>query len=685
LNPITFTFKPWALSPKPFFIMRLGIDTGGTFTDFVLHTGDSIKTYKTSSTPDDPSRAIFKGLAHFFDVLPPDLEIIHGTTVGTNAFLERKGARTVLITTHGFADILIIGRQNRRELYNLEVTRSPAIIPSSLITTVKERMRFDGSVKIPLRPSVGRRLRSFCRRQEAESVAVCLLHSYANPVHERTIKEQLAGLQLPVTLSSDILPEFREYERLTTTLINGYLAPVISSYIKRLVGGLHGIPLFIQQSNGGMLRAQNVAERAIYTLLSGPAGGVHGAHQLAAAMGIEKIITFDMGGTSTDVSLRDRAPVLTRDQMIDGYPVRIQMYDIHTVGAGGGSLAHIDSGGLLQVGPRSAGADPGPVCYGRGDQLTVTDANLFLGRLLADQFLGGTMPLDPGAVEKAMSRLAARLDLGEEQVALGIIRIVNAGMVKAIRAVSLEKGHDPKDFALCCFGGAAGLHCCELARELDMHRIIIPARAGILSAQGMVFAEPVLDFMETLFLAGEDLKGPRLAGAVADLAQRGLAEVDRIFPGSRAEGQGAPQVNSFLNLRYQGQSYELTVPYQGDFIECFHQAHEQAFSFRLEENPLELVSIQCAVRLQRPQVSLPPYKGPAEKHPTPIMKKNVQFADGAKQVPVYRRGDLAPGSSLTGRALIVDDYTTILVTAEYVLEVDGYGNILLTRIIHGHF
>ncbi|MFZ5771231.1 MAG: hydantoinase/oxoprolinase family protein, partial [Thermodesulfobacteriota bacterium] len=373
--------------------MKLGIDTGGTFTDFLLLTDQGIATHKVSSTPDDPGRAILAGLRHFFPDpdhpygfrLPDNLEIIHGTTVGTNALLQRKGARTLLVTTRGFEDVLAIGRQNRASLYDLQQERPAEIIGRADCVGVKERLRWDGSVQTPLARSAGKRLRRLCRQQGIEAVAICLLHSYANNAHERMLADELRRLAIPVSISSEVLPEFREYERLTTTLINAYLAPLVSSYIKRLTAKLGDIPLYIQQSGGGVLPGETVGARAVHTVLSGPAGGVHGAFHLAAEMGREKIITFDMGGTSTDVSLCDSQPTLTRDYRLDSYPLRIQVMDIHTVGAGGGSIARLDAGGLLHVGPQSAGADPGPVCYGTGEELTVTDANLFLGRLLADR------------------------------------------------------------------------------------------------------------------------------------------------------------------------------------------------------------------------------------------------------------------------------------------------------------
>jgi len=662
--------------------LLLGIDTGGTFTDFVLQSDSGLTIFKLPSTPDDPSQAIFQGLKHFFgQQLPKNLEIIHGSTVATNAFLERKGARTLLVTTHGFEDILFIGRQNRKKLYDFNITRTAEIIARDLVVGVKERILFDGTVLRQLGKTVGRRLRKICREKKIESVAVCLLHSYANDIHEQVIKKELASLHIPVTLSSEILPEFREYERLTTTLINAYLGPVVSSYIKRLVSQLDNtVSLQIQQSNGSILPAANIEERAIYTVLSGPAGGVHGAHQLALEMKLDKIITFDMGGTSTDVSLCDQTPTLTRDHQIDDYPIRIEVLDIHTVGAGGGSVAHIDSGGLLKVGPESAGARPGPICYGfGGNKITVTDANLILGRLLPDQFMGGTMQLMKQKADDAMKKLAMQLRLEPVAAALGIIRIVNASMAKAIRAVSLERGYDPKEFCLFAFGGASGLHCCDLARELNIRKIVIPARAGILSAQGMVFAEPTLDYMQALFLRGDELNTPVLANTMKNLVDRGIAETKTLY---RNGDPADIHISRFLNLRYQGQSYELCIPYEKNFIELFHQAHEHNFSYRLQDTPLELVSIQCSLTVNRKKQALPRQKRSTHRKVEPFCEQPVYFEHTPVNVPVFKRADMASGIVLAGPALVVDNYTTILLPASFLLEVDELHNLIIQGLSH---
>ena len=657
----------------------LGVDTGGTFTDFVLQSESGLQIFKLPSTPDDPSRAILQGLTHFFgQELPDNLEIIHGSTVATNAFLERKGAKTLLVTTYGFEDILFIGRQNRPRLYDFNVTRPREIIPRSMVAGVKERMLFDGTVLKAPGKTIGRRLRRICREKTAESIAVCLLHSYANDAHEVQIKKELLNAGIPIVLSSEILPEFREYERLTTTLINAYLAPIISSYIMRLIQSLGNIPLHIQQSNGGILPASDIGKRAIYTVLSGPAGGVHGSHQLAKEMGLDKLITFDMGGTSTDVSLCDQTPTLTRDHHVGGYPIRIEVMDIHTVGAGGGSLAYMDTGGLLKVGPESAGARPGPICYGfGGKELTVTDANLFLGRLLPDRFMGGTMRLKKDKVNAEMTVFAEQSGLNPVAAALGIIRIVNASMAKAIRAVSLERGHDPKEFCLFSFGGASGLHCCELAKELSVKKIIIPARAGILSAQGMVFAEPTLDYMQTLFLVGNELKTKVLATKMKTLVNQGLQEAEPIIRDGR---KSDITIEKYLNLRYQGQSYEIRIPYEKNFIELFHQAHEHNFGYSLSDSPLELVSIQCSIKVNRAKRALPRIMPDQNNKVSPASEHTVHFEHGIEKVQVFDRNDIITGVMLAGPALIVDNYTTILLPSSFKLEVDELQNIHMEKL-----
>jgi len=660
--------------------MKLGIDTGGTFTDFILQTEEGYKTYKVSSTPGDPSLAILRGLRYFFPnasrtsgfTLPSALEIIHGTTVGTNAFIQRKGAKTLLLTTKGFEDVLFIGRQNRTSLYDINIKRSPEIISRSQVLGVEERITATGKVEIPYNSDHGQIICQYCKDNGILSVAICLLHSYLNPVHEETIASELAGLDLPVTLSSQLLPEFREYERLSTTLINAYLAPIISEYINKLSNTLKPNSLSIQQSSGGILPAEGIAKRAVQTVLSGPAGGVHGAYRLAQDMEIDRIITFDMGGTSTDVSLCDKVPTLTRDYSIDGFPIRTQVVDIHTVGAGGGSIANVDAGGLLHVGPESAGADPGPVCYGTGDRITVTDANLYLGRLLADNFLGGEMILHYSKVEEKLENLAQSLSLTAVETALGILRIVNIGMVKAVRAVSLERGYVPKEFALFSFGGASGLHCCDMASELGISKIVIPDRAGILSAQGMVMSEPTLDSSKSLFLTGEDITTQKMEASFFEMEEKLTLQMQNLC------NDGTLIVERFLDLRYKGQSYEISVIYTDNFREEFHASHEHHFGYKLPDIPLELVSIRSTVKIGNRDCVFPRQAIKKGHQPEEEGRVNIIFDGGGRSVPFYQRKSLSPGNSLQGPALIIDNYTTILVQFNFEMAVDPLLNIILT-------
>ncbi len=651
----------------------LGIDTGGTFTDFILLGPDgTIQSHKEPSTPDDPARAVLAGIGTL-DPARNRLAVIHGTTVGTNAFLERKGARVLLVTTHGFEDILFIGRQHRERIFDLDATRPLPIIGPEAVTGVRERVLFNGQVQTPLGASAGRRLRRICRQHGFASVAVCLLHAYANPVHEQAIARALAPTGIPVTLSSQLLPEFREYERLTTTLINAYLAPVLTAYVHRLQRHLAPVPLFIQQSNGSVLPAAGIARRAVHTILSGPAGGVQGALAIGEAIGQRRLITFDMGGTSTDVSCCDNGPTMTRDYRIDGYPLRNQVIDIHTVGAGGGSVAWIDAGGLLQVGPESAGADPGPVCYGKGDRVTVTDANLFLGRL-PDRLLGGRMSLDRERAGRHLARLGTRLNMTAEETALGIIAIVNATMCKAIRAVSLERGHDPRDFVLFSFGGASGLHCCALATELGIATIVAPERAGILSAQGMALTDPAIDLSQTLFLCGRTVDTATLASAIDRLAAAGRNEARRLGL------QGELHTEAAVDMRYRGQAHELTIPWTSGLEAAFHQAHHRLFGYAMHTAPLEVVGVRCRVRVQHPHPGLPPAGAATGAEPEPAGRRPVVFAARRRTIlPVYQRRDLRHGHRFSGPALVEDQHTTILVAHDFQATVDGLGNLLLHR------
>ncbi|MFP3867490.1 MAG: hydantoinase/oxoprolinase family protein [Desulfobacteraceae bacterium] len=654
----------------------MGIDTGGTFTDFVLLTDHGWQIHKVPSLPDNPARAILTGLETIMGRGPlPPLEIVHGTTVGTNAFLERQGAWVVLLTTQGFEDVLFIGRQTRPQLFNLAGSKPPPLLPRHRCLGVAERLQADGRIRRPLGASAVERLKAQIRRLAPEAVAICLLHAYANPVHEERLAAGLAELELPLSLSSQILPEFREFERTSTTVINAYLGPLLNRYLRYLQDHLPKVALFIQQSNGGFMPVHRAGAQAIHTILSGPAGGVNAAWHLGQTLGESNLLTFDMGGTSTDVALVAGAIPFTQEYQLEGYPISIPVIDIHTVGAGGGSIAYQDQGGALRVGPGSAGADPGPVCYGRGEQITVTDANLWLGRLWPDFFLGGRLRLQLQPTQDAMERLAASFGVPAAELALGIVRVANSHMAKALRAVSLERGYDPRDFVLCCFGGAGGLHVCELAQELDIRRIIVPAHAGVFSALGMALARPSREFSRTILWTGEQLQDEPISGEFKKLQGRALAELAR-------DGLTSDQVETgcYLEVRYQGQSYTLEVPWGSDFREAFHQRHQQSFGHFFPERPLEITTLRLRCQAQTSLASWPLLQSRPESSPSPLPSATeVWLPQGRARVPVYYRPHLPVGFDFGGPALIVEDFATLLVLPRFCGRVDAWGHIQLTR------
>ena len=553
------------LVPKPH--IHVGVDTGGTFTDFLIWDGKRYFTRKVRSTPDDPARAILEGLADL-----ESHEIVHGSTVATNALLERKGARTAFVTTQGFEDVLLIGRQNRPELYNFLATARTPLVPSELTFGAPERILHDGSVERELTTADAEALATRIRDVGAESVAVCLLHSYANPAHERLLGEKLKGLF--VSLSHEVLPEYREYERASTTVVNAAVSPLMDRYLRRLDERLGHGRLRVFQSNGGSISAQSAGHSAIHTVLSGPAGGVLGAAAVARAAGFNKIISFDMGGTSTDISLYDGAFTYTTESEIGDFPVRVPMLDIHTVGAGGGSIAYLDSAGALHVGPRSAGARPGPVCYGEGDQITVTDANLLLNRLDPGEFLGGRMQLDADRARRHIEDFAKSAGTSPDSLAEAIVQVANSNMERAIRAISVERGHDPRDFVLLAFGGAGPQHACELAEQLEMKTVIIPKHAGVLSALGMLAADCVRDFSQSaLGRDPEEVFRELEARAAREFAAENL-------PKAHFERQ--------IDLRYHGQSFEITVPYADRG--SFHDAHRTLYTYDHPGRSIEAVT-----------------------------------------------------------------------------------------------
>ncbi len=678
---------------------RLGIDTGGTFTDLALvdDIAGETRLHKLSSTPQDPSRAIIQGVQEILagsQLQPQSVAYLgHGTTVATNAVIERKMARTALITTEGFRDIIELGRQRRPDLYNLDLDKPRPVATRDLRREVRERLQFDGSVLIPLDEE---QVRSTIRELKARGVtaiAVCFLHSYLNPEHERRVKE-IAREEYPgcaVSLSSEVLPEFREYERFSTTVLNAALVPVMSSYLGRLESKAVEVGLAIapriMQSNGGVMGGIAAGERPVNTLFSGPSAGVIGASHVSGLSGFSDIITFDMGGTSADVCLVERgAPLITNQRAVGGFPVKCASLDVHSIGAGGGSIGWVDSGGFLRVGPKSAGASPGPACYNLGGtEPTITDANVVLGRLNPQHLLGGRMAIDAGLSERALAtRLGERLGMDSVTAARSMIAVVNSNIIGAVRVISVEKGYDPRRFALLAFGGAGPLHAAELARDLGISTVLVPENPGVLCALGLLIADLRADFGRTFITrcAEPDLDG--LNQACRQLEEQASAWLER--------EQARPErslLQRSADMRYVGQDYELPVPApsghlgQAEIVELvrrFHAGHEQAHGYASPDAPVEIVALRVVARslVSKPAVS----KGEAAGHdprPAWIGTRRVYFeeAAGFLQCPLYDRVRLLPGNRVKGPAILEQmDSTTVILPGQEA-EVDPYRNVLI--------
>lgn len=664
-------------------IHLIGIDTGGTFTDLVGWDGQALHVLKVPSTPTAPDQAVIQGIAELTGAPPDGLSVRYGSTVATNAVLERQGARCALLTTQGFEDVLAIGRQERADIYALHPQSAPPLIPAKLRFGVRERLGPSGEVETTLEPNEALRAAKAVIAAGVDSVAICFLHAYANPCHEeemqRTLREQ--GFRGPIACSSRVLPEHREYERTVTTCVQAYVAPVIDAHLRRLESAMgEGTKLLVMQSNGGVLSSEEARSQAVRTVLSGPAGGVLGASKIAAAAGYPKTLSFDMGGTSTDVSLCDGALQLTTEGEIGELPIRIPMLAIHTVGAGGGSIARRDEGGALVVGPESAGAVPGPACYGRdGTSATVTDAHLVLGRLVSSHFLGGHMVLDEAAALTAIQGLGEQLDLTPHQTAEGILRVAEATMARAVKVISVARGHDVRDFTLVSFGGAGGLHAASLARELGVSDVLVPQQPGLLSAAGILQADVVLDGVHSLFLQVPP-------GVALDLEQVPSVQssCDSLTADMRQRlvGMGVQLAScSFVwevDMRYEGQTHTLQVPLR-DAVNSFHEAHAARFGLRHSHRPLELV----AVRIQ----ALSPAHGP-----TPLRSRvgsgradvalvnpdHRAWWNGEElSTPLYDRRPLRPGHRIQGPALITEYSSMIAVPPGWRMRVDELKNLVL--------
>ncbi|MGI6877326.1 hydantoinase/oxoprolinase family protein [Microbacterium sp. gxy059] len=679
--------------------LRIGVDTGGTFTDVCAFDEATARVHvrKVSSTPEDPGRAIVQGVTEILDQIG-DRTIdevgyfAHGTTVGTNALLTGRGAVTGLITTRGFRDLLELGRGRRPSMYDPRADKPTPQVPRHLRKEVTERLRHTGAVETPLDEDDVRRAVRELRDQGVRSIAVCLLYSYLDGAHERRVGE-IVREEIPdayVSLSSDVLPEFREYERLSTVVTNAYVGPVVANYLARLRGvladrGLEAVP-HVTQSNGGVIPFATAESFPVRLVLSGPSTGVVGAAQICQAAGFDDIITFDMGGTSSDISLvQEGRPKVTAGMELDGRPVRSPMLDIHTVGAGGGSLAWIDSGNHLRVGPQSAGAFPGPACYGNGDEAAVTDANVVLRMLNPEYLLNGQMKIDREASVAAVRRLAGPLGLSVEETALGILRVVTANMARAIRVVSVQRGYDPRDYALVPFGGAGPLHASRLAQELGMRTIVVPEIPGAQSALGLLMTDVKTDFMRTQITPVDAAGAEGLDAVFDELASRAAEWFDE----EEVEPEGRELLRR-MDLRYRGQNFELAieVPEGHRFaadgvarvVELFHEAHERVYGYRSEDAAVEVVTFRLEasgeaahVDTRRDETS----ESDPQRAFVGIRSTCFDPSDGYVDTPIYDRSRLTPGDVIAGPAIVEQmDTTTVLLPGD-TCRVDDYRNLVI--------
>lgn len=648
----------------------LGIDTGGTFTDFIVYENGQLTTHKVLSTPKAPERAILQGIEEL-GLDTSNLAIVHGSTVATNALLEGKGVSTAYITNFGLADVLSIGRQTRKELYNLQPEKKAPPVASEYCLETGGRISASAEVIEPLTHLQLEQLVLQIKKLAPKAVAINLLFSYLDDEAEKRIAEVMPESTF-VSLSSEVLAEYKEYERGIATWLNSYVGPLVQNYLQRLQDALPEASIAVMQSAGGTIAAKLAGQQAVHMLLSGPAGGLAAAKFMGDITSRQGLLTFDMGGTSTDVAMIDGDLQLTNEGEIAGYPVAIPMVDMHTIGAGGGSIASIDAGGLLQVGPESAGADPGPACYGKDGKLaTVTDANLILGRLRADVFLGGDMQLDIAAAKNAIEPLAKKLKLSTEETAEGIIRIANEHMAHALRIMSVQRGIDPGELSLVSFGGAGGLHVCALADALAMRQAIVPRYAGVLSALGMLVAPRARQLSQTFThvlnaLSHKDIEqrfSLLLQQGIEALKEEGVAEKDIIAEYS-------------LDCRYVGQSYFLNVKWNDidSTIKNFQKLHKKRYGHQLELD-VELVNIRLALKSRAEEVHLP-----SINKDTVVETQRFITMDGIdKDVPVYERDNFYYGEKITGPALITETVSTTYLAEGWTCEVDTSGCLMLKK------
>ncbi len=710
--------------PQP---LRIAIDTGGTFTDCVWQDRGRVRMLKVFSTPADPSQAIIEALRRIATdkataLYDGELILLHGTTVGTNTLLQRKGARTALVTTAGFEDAIEIGRQARPRLYDFFFDRIEPLVPKDLRFGVNERTASDGDILTSPTPEELRTLTEQISLAHPQSIAISLLFCFANPKNELAVAEALNSLALPLSISHQILPEFREYERTSTVVINAYLQPVMQHYLENLNARVRGssagrLPasgsrlsakdtqkfseaesrkpearfrIFVMQSSGGITALSTAAREPVRTVLSGPAGGVVGAAATARASGIDHIIAFDMGGTSTDVSLIEGSIATASDAQVTGLPVSVPMLDIHTVGAGGGSLARFDAAGVLRVGPESAGADPGPICYGSGTQPTVTDANLLLGRLQPTRFLGGDFTLDLERTRRLTQEWLRKQTSGLtlEKFAAGVLRVVNATMEKAIRVVSIERGRDPRHFTLVAFGGAGGLHACALAGALSVPRVIIPALPGALSALGILASDVVKDYSRTVLW--------RVSGKVpAQQLSREFSALERNAAKDfrRESWQGNAHFHRSVDVRYRGQGYELNIPFTKNLLRDFEQEHHRRYGYTHPNREVELVTLRlrATVKSSTTQAVKMDHVAKMDQEGTGAVARpgraklgrlsppsSAVLFDGEKlETKIYSRDELRPGKKYPGPAIITEYSATTVIPPQKSFHLDRVSNLIV--------
>jgi N-methylhydantoinase A len=696
-----FSFIEYKEGKQAIMSYMIGVDVGGTFTDFSIfnrETGELFH-FKHGSTPSDPSQAIVGGietLLQMHSATPDEVAYLaHGTTVSTNALIEKKGAKLGLITTKGFKDLMEIGRQNRPSLYNLLEQKPPSLIPPGLNCEVTERIRYDGFVETPLDEGEVRKVVRFLKQRGVESVAVCTLFSFINPSHEKRIRE-IVEEEFPgvyITASSDLAPEFREYSRMSTTVLNSYLGPVMKQYVHNFQQSVKGIGIrvepYVTQSNGSIISIRETIDCPIKTAVSGPSAGVIGAAFIGKLCGANKIITFDMGGTSADISLIENCqPQISNERTVEGFPARIPMINIITIGAGGGSIAQIDEGGALKVGPESAGAVPGPACYNQGGtRPTVTDANIVLGKLNQKKILGGRMDVVIENSYHALdTHICNRSDLTQAAAANGIISVVNSNMVRAIRSVSVEKGYDVREFILMAFGGAGPLHACEVAEQLGIRDVLIPPSPGTLCSLGLLMADTKFDLSQTKIMTGSAENLDEINQQFAQLCARGTEMLDR---------EGVPQNRRYyersIDIRYERQNFEISIPVpEGDvtrtglaeIIEAFHKEHKRSYGYCNNQMPVQFVNFRTSAVgvIDKPDIIEQPLDPVAPK-PIPMETRSVLFQGQTEYVPtdVYHRDSLKPGCIMEGPAIVEQMDATLVVPPGWSVLADGLGNLRLRQ------